>query len=293
MTLDLTHLNAPIRELAFGSIPQRIRHIHTARWIWYPRAELALEHLERLIDYPPCARMPCLLLYGESGIGKTMILDRFARKHPASFDARKERQIRPVVVVQMPPAPDERRLYAALLDTLGAPFFLSDGLVALEYLALHLLRAAQPRILLIDEVHHLLAGTAREQRRALNLLKTLANVLQIAVVAVGTRDALQAISSDPQVVSRFEPMELPPWSENDTFRAFLLALVRDLPLRKASPIADRACAQLLLRRSEGITGRVCWIVAQAAEQAIRSGTETIDAELLDRVSQRLHWQPTA
>jgi SpoVK/Ycf46/Vps4 family AAA+-type ATPase len=292
MTLDLTHLNTPVRELAFGSVPQRIRHVHTARWVRYPRAELALEHLERLIDFPPCARMPCLLLYGDSGIGKTMILEKFARQHPMHFDKAGERQMRPVVTVQMPPAPDERRLYAALLDTLGAPFFLSDGLVALETLARRMLAAARPRILIIDEVHHLLAGTAREQRRALNVLKSLANVLQIPVVAVGTRDALQAISTDPQVVSRFEPMELPRWSETDTFRAFLLALVRELPLRKASPLADRACTQLLLRRSEGITGRVCWIVGQAAEQAIRSGAELIDVELLDRVSQRLHLQPS-
>ena len=291
MTLDLAHLNQPVRELAFGSAEQRIRHVHTARWIRYPRAELALEHLERLSAYPRCARMPCLLLYGDSGIGKTMILEKFARQHPAYFDQKKGHHVRPVIVVQMPPAPDERRLYAGLLEALGAPFFMSDGLALLERLAIRMLETVTPQALIIDEVHHLLAGTAREQRRALNLLKFLANALRIAVVAVGTRDALQAIASDPQIVSRFEPMELPRWVENDGFRAFLLALVRDLPLRKASPLADRACTQLLLRRSEGITGRVCWIVGQAAEEAIRSGDEQIDVALLDRVSQRLHLQP--
>ena len=228
--------------------------------------------------------MPCLLLYGDSGIGKTMILEKFARQHPAYFDQKKGHHVRPVIVVQMPPAPDERRLYAGLLEALGAPFFMSDGLALLERLAIRMLETVTPQALIIDEVHHLLAGTAREQRRALNLLKFLANALRIAVVAVGTRDALQAVASDPQIVSRFEPMELPRWVENDGFRAFLLALVRDLPLRKASPLADRACTQLLLRRSEGITGRVCWIVGQAAEEAIRSGEEQIDVALLDRVS---------
>lgn len=185
--------------------------------------------------------------------------------------------------------PDERA--TTPIGKLGSRPLLSADELALEYLALRLLLSVQPRMLLIDEVHHLLAGTAREQRRALTLLKTLANVLQIAIVDVGARDALQAISTDPQVVSRFEPTELPPWGENDTFHALLLTLVRGLPLCKASPLANRACAQLLLRRSEGITGRVCWIVAQAAKHAIRSGTETIDAELPDRVSPRPHWQP--
>jgi hypothetical protein len=291
MTLDLSHLSTLTREAAFGSAEARIRQVQTARWIRHPRAELALEHLGRLLNYPTCARMPCLLLYGDSGIGKTMILEKFARMHPAQFDAKEGHEIRPVVVLQMPPAPDERRLYAALLDTLGAPFFVSDGLAALESIAIRTLRRVAPKALVIDEVHHLLAGTPREQRRALNLLKTLANLLRIAVIAVGTRDALQAISTDPQVVSRFEPLELPRWTENDGFRAFILALTRELPLRKASSLTDRTCTQLLLRRSDGITGRVCWIIGQAAEEAIRTGTEQIDAALLERVSQRLHPTP--
>jgi len=220
-----------------------------------------------------------------------MILEKFARKHPGHYDQTQGREVRPVVVLQMPPAPDERRLYAALLDTLGAPFFVSDGLAVLESIALRMLKSVGPKALVIDEVHHLLAGTAREQRRALNLLKTLANILRITVIAVGTRDALQAISTDPQVVSRFEPMELPRWTESDGFRAFVAALARELPLRKPSSLTDKASTQLLLRRSEGITGRVCWIVGQAAEEAIRNGVEQIDVALLDRVSQRLHLQP--
>lgn len=48
-------------------------------------------------------------------------------------------------------------------------------------------------------MHNLLAGSQREQRRALNVLKTLANVLQAVVVAVGTGDALLAIQTDAQV----------------------------------------------------------------------------------------------
>lgn len=134
-------------------------------------------------------------------------------------------------------------------------------------------------------------GTDDDTLRSWLIPAALANLLRTAVIAVGTRDALRAISTDPQVVSRFEPLELPRWTENDGFRAFILALTRELPLRKASSLTDRTCTQLLLRRSDGITGRVCWIIGQAAEEAIRSGTEQIDAALLERVSQRLHLTP--
>ena len=45
--------------------------------------------------------MPNLLIVGASGMGKTMIVEKFARDHPTSFDAASGVQRKPVVVVQM------------------------------------------------------------------------------------------------------------------------------------------------------------------------------------------------
>lgn len=50
-------------------------------------------------------------------------------------------------------------------------------------------RRLAPRMLVVDEVHHLLAGSYREHRASLNLLKDLANDLRLSIVAVGTDDA--------------------------------------------------------------------------------------------------------
>ncbi|KVF66413.1 hypothetical protein WJ17_17915 [Burkholderia vietnamiensis] len=59
-------------------------------------------------------------------------------------------------------------------------------MAALERLAREILRRMSPRMLVVDEVHHLLAGSYREQRASLNLLKFLANDLQISMVLVGS-----------------------------------------------------------------------------------------------------------
>ena len=40
--------------------------------------------------------------------------------------------------------------------------------------------------MIVDEVHHLLAGSVREQRQSLNQLKFLSNELRMPVVALGT-----------------------------------------------------------------------------------------------------------
>lgn len=59
----------------------------------------------------------------------------------------------------------------------------------LERTALRFLKVIKPRLLAIDEVHNLLSGTARQQRRSLNLLKFLANELRLPIVGLGTEDA--------------------------------------------------------------------------------------------------------
>jgi chromosomal replication initiation ATPase DnaA len=75
MTLDLSHLPTALRERACDSNQDRIRQVKEANWVGYTRANRALERLDEMIEQPSCARMPCLLLYGESGMGKTMIVE--------------------------------------------------------------------------------------------------------------------------------------------------------------------------------------------------------------------------
>ena len=119
------------------------------------------------------------------------------RKHPSSYDERKGITKRPVVIVQMPSSPDERRFSDP--GSLGAPYSVRDQIGALEGRVIHLLKQLGTQLLFIDEVHHLLAGSHREQRRALNLLKFLTNELKIVIVAVGTSDALNLLVKMPEL----------------------------------------------------------------------------------------------
>jgi Bacterial TniB protein len=291
MTLDLSHLTAPTRELAFQDAKARIRLVQTARWVGYPRAGVAVDELERRFNYPTCARMPCMLLYGDSGMGKSMILEKMERQHPRSYDQRRGITKRPVVIVQMPSSPDQRRFYTRILQVLGAPYSTHEELGVLEARVIDLLQKMGTQLLCIEEVHHLLAGSHREQRKALNLLKFLANELKIVVVAVGTSDAFHALQTDVQVASRFEPLLIPRWTETDAFRAFVVAYGKLLPLRNASPYGEPEMIRVLIKRSDGITGRVTWLLGCAAEIAIEDGSEFIDAAVVERVSERLRIAP--
>lgn len=254
------------------------------RWIDYSRASEATQRLERLILTPQRERMPCLLLHGPSNIGKTLIVTKFQRAHPPNFDEGRGIEHRQIVSLQMPATPDQHRFYSALLFELGAPHSANARLSVLERLVRDLLRRMTPKMLIVDEVHHLLAGSHREQRASLNLLKYLANDLKISVVAVGTSDALIALQTDAQVSSRFTPFEIPRWSETEDFRRLLRAFEQVLPLRSASDLIQRPMVQFLLAASGGLTGEVARLLNDAATLAIRSGRERITLEHLEHVA---------
>jgi Bacterial TniB protein len=107
-------------EPALLSASERIQWIRQDRWIHYSRAEQVLNRLSDLLTYPARDRMPCLLLFGPTGMGKTRIVQKFLREHRSSFDDVTGRTRLPIVAVQMPPAPSERDLYEELLVSMGA-----------------------------------------------------------------------------------------------------------------------------------------------------------------------------
>ena len=279
----LAHLLPAARKQAELGNDERILGLLCDRSIDYPRATQALQQLERLFETPRRDRMPCLLLHGDSNIGKTKITAKFRRAHPNEFDERRGVERCPVVAMQMPPTPDQHRFYSGLLFELGAPHNAAAGLASLERLAREILKRVSPRMLVVDEVHHLLAGTYREQRASLNLLKFLANDLQISMVLVGTRDAVLALQTDTQMISRYTPFEIPRWRESDGLRRLLAAFERVLPLRKPSDLARREIVQFVLSATGGLTGEISTLLSNAAELSIRTGDEYIGITHLEHV----------
>ncbi|WP_447250425.1 TniB family NTP-binding protein [Klebsiella oxytoca] len=145
--IDLSHLLPAAQGLARLPADERIQRLRADRWIGYPRAVEALNRLEALYAWPNKQRMPNLLLVGPTNNGKSMIVEKFRRTHPASSDADQEHI--PVLVVQMPSEPSVIRFYVALLAAMGAPLRPRPRLPEMEQLALALLRKVGVRMLVI------------------------------------------------------------------------------------------------------------------------------------------------
>ncbi|WP_341358470.1 TniB family NTP-binding protein [Georgenia sp. M64] len=274
----LDHLHDSARALARLPAEERVRHVRADRWIGYSRATAALDRLETLHAWPGRQRMPNLLLVGPTNNGKSMIIEKFRRLHPPTSHA--DREEIPVLVVQMPSEPSVIRFYVALLAALGAPLRPRQRLADIEPVALTLLRAARVRVLVIDELHNILAGRSDTRREFLNLIRFLGNELRIPLVGVGTREAYLAIRSDDQLENRFEPFTLPRWESDQETRSLLASFAAAFPLRRRSTIATEEMARYLLTRSEGTIGELTHLLVDAAVAAIESGEEAINQRTL-------------
>lgn len=277
------HLNEEAKFQLTRSNEERIEYILSSRWIGYSKAKQLLEKMEDLLVYPKKHRMPCMLIVGDSNSGKTMIAERFADMHPAYEKEDGEGIVIPALFIQSPPTPSESRLYSNILAKMFAPFRPSDSVDKKNHQVRTIMAECNVKMLIIDEIHSLLAGPLDKQRIFLSVIRNLSNELKIPIVGLGTKDALRAVKSDPQLDNRFKPSLLPRWEMGTEFRRLLASFERMLPLAKPSNLKSKDIAQKVQFMSDGLLGEVSDILIQAAIHAIKDGSECINLKTLSEI----------
>ena len=274
MNLDHPHLAPQAARLLSTSDAHRISAIRTERWIGFSRARHALEQLQLLCDHPPSTRAPGLAIYAHSGMGKTMLVEKFRRANLPTVSTLAGTETLPVLSISLCPKPGERRVYAQLLTSAGVNVRHAATLIELEVRALALLKQLKVRVIVIDEVRNLLAGSAREQRVMLQLFRHLSNELKASLVCLGIADAREAIAGDTQLARRLDQLALPRWKADEEFQTLVVAILRSLPLRRPSALSAHSL-RTLTRVTDGITAKVFSMLNELAIEAVRSGKEEI------------------
>lgn len=279
---DLGHLDPSVVEVMSLPVEDRIAFAQQDRWIGYTKAQDALRSLSDLLAHPRTLRMPNLLLVGDSGNGKTTIIDKFCELHPVTPQPGGE-PLAPVLTMGMPSEPSEARFWTELLLALKIPHRDSDPVQRKKNQAHSVLTYVQCRMLVIDEIHNVLYGSARQQRQFLGVIKNLSNDLKLPIVAVGIRDAIRVLHTDTQLSSRFEAFGLPRWQLDSEFLRLLASFERLLPLAQPSGLANRELAIKLHSMSGGTIGELSRILKRATVQAIRDRSEQVTVKSLDQI----------
>lgn len=222
---ELLHLQEHVRPLVLLSKEKRINYLYSDKWVGYDRAKNIMALLDDVLNQPKRARPQSLLIVGEPNIGKTTIIRKFVERHPQTNIQNRLNEITEVhkhhILIDAPVGADEKRLYIAILEKFLVAFRRTAPAIELRYQVNYLFRKFHIKMLIIDEIHNFLTGTSLKQREVMNVLKNLSNELNLSIVGVGTKEAVQILYSDPQHASRFDVAELTSWGLDNDFRKLL------------------------------------------------------------------------
>ncbi|MES2282498.1 MAG: TniB family NTP-binding protein [Pseudomonadota bacterium] len=283
MTTVATSLAHLLPEAAIAALlpdEDRFSYIDSDRWLPYQRANQVIALLEDFLKRPRINRPPNMMLVGRSDNGKSHILEHFANLHPGVMNSEGPNITAQVMLLETPPTANANDLYDTILYMLNQPRPANKSRESRRDAAKDILRNVGTKILMLDEINHLLSGNLNRQREFLFALKHLSNELRMSVVIAGTPESLQLLHVSDQIENRFRPEPLPLWVVGLEMRTLLANFEQVLPLRQPSSLSRKETAVLIHSFGIETIGGFSNILNRAAKEAITSGTECITADIL-------------
>lgn len=268
----------------------RIAEIENEAFIEHDGYARIYKRLEKLLQRAPRQGIGGMMLWGDTGLGKSSLLQNFKADHPDFVDDEGDPH-KPVVYIPLNPGVTVKRVMLRILDELKSPLSLSASMPAIEITLYRSLQHYNTKMIIFDEIQHFVdTALPKQKSEFLNLLKDFGNMLNIPIVTCGLHSAAMNIESDLQLLRRFHPFEqMQKWKYTNQFRTLLANLEASFPLKHPSNLSDPAIARFVVDRSGGILDFVIKIITDAAIVAIESGEERITLELL----QDLNWNSPA
>jgi hypothetical protein len=280
MNMDLSHLDSAVRPMASANSADRIQMISKDLFIEHEYSQHLNDTLDALLCEPRHGRMPCWLITGDAGMGKTAHLHRFARRYADHRSDDNATLIRPIVIANMPPEPTRQTLEWSVLETLNAPTVLNGRGIDRAGVIRRLLSAHETRVLILDEAQHLCHSRGRDRAVVLDTIKAFSTNNQINVICAGTPAVEREFRSDPQIERRFSLTKFSPWTVGPALQRFVGTYERARPLRLPSELAKPEMIRALIAETSGITHRIMQCLNSAAVVAVHEGLERITADLL-------------
>ncbi len=258
---------------------ERIYFIQKDKWIDYPLANKVLLKMQDIFNAPKSIRSRGMLLYGDSNNGKTAILKKFYRNFSKDEYIDEDGDLihlMPIVYVISESSSDESVMFSKILSAMNVPVNHKEKVTKKKEEVIYNLGIMKTKLIIIDEIQNVLQGPYNKMTQLITSLKTLNNTTAIPIILAGTQDAMSAISIDNQTKSRFKPLELPNWNNDENFSRFITTIEAMLPLKKASNLYQNyELLTYIHELSNGCIGEVIDILKDASIYAIRTKSERI------------------
>ena len=266
----MTHPLTAIEQPDATEINEQIRRLGRRRILELPQ----MLDFHTWLDGKRLARQSCRVV-GESRTGKTISCDTYRLKCKASQQPGEPPHI-PVLYWHCPENLPVSRLFTGSLELMQ--YQATRGRIPdLRERVYHVLGSCQVEMIIFDEAQRIAAPTLSE-------IRDISDILEIAVVLVGTDRLNTVIQRDDQVLYRF--LSAYRFSRLDTERLQEMTALWEehiLQLPEASNLTNDKAQRLLLQATRGYIGVLDQILCEAAIRTLQMRKSRITLQMLRQV----------
>lgn len=235
------------------------------------------------------------LLIGESGVGKTYLVNHLVRTYPPyEVDGR----VRiPLAVVQTPAIPTLKSLAEATLHALGDPFAGRGTAANMRGRALKIVENAQVVMLIYEELQHFLDHGAQNSVNAVSdWLKSFIDSSRVCVLLTGLQRSEAILNVNEQLRRRFsthlvfDRFRYGTAEEKTLFRAILQKIDKALPMEEMQGLAEPELAARLYYASNGLMGYLTKLIISTFELMVQQQCVRLDRELFETAFTESIWR---
>ncbi|WP_442754276.1 TniB family NTP-binding protein [Methylocystis sp. JAN1] len=234
------------------------------------------------------------LFYGISGVGKSTILKRFAKKLGGPFPTVSGRISRPVARVVTPSNTDLGAIYDEILIALDAPDLIIGKLNDKKHAVMTQLCLQDVKLVLFDEFTHVVEDRSEKfTKKLMRAVKGIVSENVCQVVLAGTED-LPAVHQQYSQMRRRSggDLTLTPfdWEEDrdrKEWREILEQVEYAMPIKPATSLPAKATAERLHKASNGVLDHLMKLLFRATAVAYDEGNSAIAGQDLWQAFERM------
>jgi DNA transposition AAA+ family ATPase len=258
-------------QLEWMDVEERIQRLNQRQILAVPK----MQDFHKWLDMKRIARSSCRVI-GESRTGKTVNCESYSSLNTEVSQNVGQPTTRPVLYWHCPEGLSVTGLFAGLLRLVN--YQATKGRIPeLRERTYQVLSGCQVEMIILDEAH-------RISLKALSEIRDISDLLQIAVVLVGTDRLNAVLGQDEQIQNRFflsyQFTKLNA-DELKEMTAFWEQHVLQMP--EPSKLNVARVQSLLLRSTRGYIGLLDKVLREAAIRALMSGQRSIGLDLLKEV----------
>lgn len=249
------------------------------------------EAMQSLMETDSAGSEPDILfIVGETGTGKTWLIKKFATQHP-SEDCETYTKV-PVLLVNIPPKCNAKRLLGAMLQALGSPLWNVGGEEQRSHQLETLMKKCEVRLVIFNEANHLV-DRGREKSHYLlgDWVKQTSEKTGVPFVLVGIPRVKVLLAVNEQLADRVrevitvESFGVDARCRNQMSTA-LAVFDRMLGDIDRIDLADEANARRFALATDGRLRRISRLLEAAVQAALEMPKPRIDLPLLADVFRR-------